>query len=169
MAVRFDFECQEGHQFTLWSDGARLCPMCGNEYLKRVFIDPPMINVKPIAKVDNLVRRALEEQGITNIQGGGHEGDVEKITRKSTPADLAAEKILRDFPQVKDQNALIRQQVAAKWSKVGPQGVINSGLSKIPLAGAPKEALKIAPQQFRKDIRSAVRIRDPENLQIKKA
>jgi hypothetical protein len=165
---RFDFECPDGHITTLWDDDARFCAKCGNEYLKKVFVDAPNIRTKPIEKVDKLVRQALEEQGITNIQGGGHEGDREKITRKSTPEQLAAEKVLRDFPQLKDPNAQIQQQVAAKWAQVGAQGVISSGLSRIPGNQIGGGVVNMAKSQYPKDVRSGVRIRDPQNMQLTK-
>jgi hypothetical protein len=108
--VRFDFECQDGHLTTLWSDEARFCATCGSEFLKKVILDLN-IGTKPVAKVDNLVRKALEEQGITNIQGGGHEGDREKITRKTTPEQLQADKLLRDFPALKDPRVEVNDQI----------------------------------------------------------
>lgn len=138
--VRFDFECPVGHQFTLWSDEARMCPQCGSEFLKKIILDLN-VGTKPIAKVDNLVRKALEEQGITNIQGGGHEGEREKITRKTTPEQLQADKLLRDFPALKDPRVEVNNQIIGKWNTIGPQGVIQSHLGKIPGAEGTKAAL----------------------------
>lgn len=138
--VRFDFECQHGHLTTLWSDEARFCATCGSEFLKKVILDLN-VGTKPVAKVDNLVRKALEEQGITNIQGGGHEGEREKITRKTTPEQLQADKLLRDFPALKDPRLQINNEIVGKWNAIGPQGVIQSHLGKVPGAENTKSAL----------------------------
>lgn len=185
MAVRFDFACQDGHEFTLWSDDARMCPTCGSEFLKRIFIEPPMIGTQKPKFIDNLVRRELEARGITNIQGGGHEGDREKVTYKSTPAQLQAEKIMRDFPQMKDKNdiAAVDAAVKMKWGNLGVKGIINSNLpanpvlkSAIPLGTQFRDGKLVAtgPQgdnAFRANDSKLVQrraIKDPENLQVKR-
>ena len=145
MSAIFEFACQQGHEFQLWSDDARMCPTCGSEYLKRIFKTPPNIGTNKPARVDALVRRELDARGITNIQGGGHEGDREKVTYKSTPEELAAEKVMRDFPAMNDKNHLqeLHKQVVTKWSNIGVKGLIKSDLArtthdntKVAIAGA---------------------------------
>lgn len=185
MSVRFDFICAEGHEFTLWSDSARLCPTCGSEFLKRIFIEPPMINSAKPKVVDSMIRRELESRGITNIQSTGHEGDRAKVSYKSTEADLKAEKIMRDFPQMKDKNdiAELDKAVKMKWGNLGVKGIINSGIpanpalkAAIPLGTTFKDGKLVAtgPQgdnAFRaNDSKLVQRIyrKDPENLQVKR-
>jgi hypothetical protein len=185
MSVRYDFSCTEGHDFTLWSDQARMCPTCGSEFLKRIFIEPPMINTPRTGAVDRIVRHELESRGITNIQGTGHEGDRDKVTLKTTEAQLKADKIMRDFPQMKDKNdiATIDQAVKMKWSNIGVKGVINSGIptnsaltGAIPKGTVFKDGKLVAtgPQgdnAFRANDTKLVQrraIKDPENLQVKR-
>jgi hypothetical protein len=186
MAQRFDFQCNAGHEFVLWSDAARMCPECGSEYLKRIFVDAPMVNTPRTKALDNLVRRELENRNITNIQGGGHEGDREKVTYKTTPAELAAAKIERDFPQMKDADAkrLVEENLKTRWAGLTPASVIKAGYQPndlvkqmipegtvyrngkhvaAPYKGGPNQLAindrKMIQRQFRKD---------PDNLQIKK-
>lgn len=185
MAVRFDFECQKGHTFTLWSDDARCCPICQNEYLKRVFLEPVGVVTPKTHAVDNLVRRELENRGITNIQGGGHEGEREKITYKTTPAELAAAKIEKDFPAMKDKRGLelADQQIKQRWSQIGVKGIIKANVPADPLikslmpVGTHVRGGKIwgnpqfAPNNLGVRDRVMVqrqRIKDPENLKLKK-
>lgn len=170
MPVRHDFQCKEGHITTLWSDAeARCCGECGSEYLKKVFIEPPMIGTDKPAKVDALVRQEFDARGITNIQGGGHEGDQEKVSYKSTPEQLAAAKIERDFPQLK-QPAPIQQigrQVQQRWSNIGVKGIINSGLGNTPEHERTKAAIVNAGRNDRL-LTNRVFRKDPENLQVKR-
>lgn len=185
MAVRYDFECQDGHEFTLWSDDARLCPTCGSEFLKRIFVEPPMINTPKGKFVDNLVRRELEARGISNLQTTGHEGDRAKVSYKSTEADLKAEKIMRDFPQMKDKNdlAAVDQAVKMRWGSMGVKGIINSGLPANPVLkqAIPRgtefrngKLVATGPQgdnAFRANDSKLVQrrmVKDPENLQVKR-
>ncbi len=185
MAVRYDFECSNGHQFTIWSDDARRCPSCESEFLKRVFVEPPMVNSGKTKVVDHMVRQQLESMGITNIQGGGHEGDREKVTYKSTPAQLAAQKIEKDFPQMNDPNGLEKatKQIVTRWSDLGVKGIIKGGFQPDPIlknaipqgtieSGGKNIAIAPAePNQFRihdsQMVRRQIR-KDPENLQVKK-
>ena len=165
----YEFACQDGHEFQLWSDDARLCPTCGSEYLKRIFKTPPMIGTNKPAAVDALVKRELDARGITNIQGGGHEGDREKITYKSTPEELKADKIMRDFPAMKDKTAIaqIQKQVTTKWSNIGVKGIIKSGLGNSPDHQNTKAAIVNAGRNDR-FMTTRVYRKDPENLQLKK-
>lgn len=89
-----------------------------------------MVNTPKTKVLDNMIRGELDRQGITNIQGGGHEGDRENVTRKSTPEDLKADKIMADFPQMKDPNEIQKAQAWAqtKWGGLNVKGVINSRL-----------------------------------------
>ena len=165
----YEFACSAGHEFSLWSDDARLCPVCGVEFLKRIFKTPPMIGTDKPAKVDALVRQEFDARGITNIQGGGHEGDQEKVSYKSTPEQLAAAKIERDFPQLK-QPAPIQQigrQVQQRWSNIGVKGVINSGLGNTPEHERTKAAIVNAGRNDRL-LTNRVFRKDPENLQVKR-
>ena len=169
MSVRFDFACQGGHEFTLWSDDARLCPVCGSEYLKKIFLDPPMVNTTKSKVVDRLVRNELEARGISNIQGGGHEGDREKITWKSTPEDLAAQKVNRDMPAVMNRQDGVGdaiQQVQTKWANLGVKGIIKSGIGKTAGAEVTKSAILNAKNYPIK--RERVYGDHPENYQVKR-
>lgn len=185
MAVRFDFACQDGHEFVLWSDDARCCPTCGSEFLKRIFTTPPMINGPKRKFVDNLVRRELEARGITNLQSGAGQGDQAKVTYKTTEAELKADKIMRDFPQMKDKNdiAALDRAVKMKWGAMGVKGIINSNLpanpvlkQAIPTGTTFKDGKLVAtgpqgPNAFAVNDSKLVQrriVRDPENLQIKK-
>ena len=169
MSVRYDFTCQNGHDFVLWSDSARLCPTCGSEYLKRIFVDPPMVNSNKSKAVDRLVRNELEARGISNIQGGGHEGDREKITWKSTPEDLAAEKVNRQMPAVMNKQDGVMsaiQQSQTKWANLGVKGIIKSGIGKTPDAEITKGAILNAKNYPIK--RERVYGDHPENYQVKR-
>lgn len=139
----FEFACQAGHEFQLWDDAARLCPVCGSEFLKRVFITPPMVNTPKTKALDNLVRTELERQGITNIQGGGHEGETEKVTYKTPPETLAAQKIERDFPALAQKQTIpqIDQRIKQQWSNLGVKGIIKSGIGSTPEHAPVKQAL----------------------------
>jgi hypothetical protein len=163
-----EYVCRSGHEFELWHDDNRVCPGCGGTDIKRVFRTPPNIGTGKPARVDALVRGELEARGITNIQGGGHEGDREKVTYKSTPEQLAADKIFRDFPVMNDKSELqrINQSVIQKWTDIGVKGVIKSGLGKTTHENT-LAAIGGAGAHDRIMTRRVVR-RDPENLTIKK-
>jgi len=166
MSAIFEFACQSGHEFQLWSDDARLCPTCGSEFLKRIFKTAPMIGTGKPARVDALVRNELEARGITNIQGGGREGDTEKVSYKSTPEQLAADKVIRDFPQLK-QTPLqeIDRAVKQRWSTLGVKGIIKSGLHNTPEQAVVKGAILNAGRNDRLLTNRVIR-KDPENLTI---
>src|SRR5574337_978763 len=133
MAAIYEFACQDGHEFQLWSDEARRCPQCGTEYLKRIFKTAPMVNTPKTKFLDNLVRNELENRGITNIQGGGHEGDREKITYKATETELKAKKVEADFPQIaaamKNPSVVdvANQHAQMRWGQMTPAAAIKSG------------------------------------------
>lgn len=171
MPVRHDFQCKQGHITTLWSDAeARCCAECGSEYLKKVFIDPPMIGTDKPARVDALVRQEFDARGILNVQGGGHPGERERVSMKSTPEDLAQQKIEREFPQIKADPqgfAQLNNQVQQKWSSLGVKGVIKSGLANAPGHEAVKGALLNAGKNDRLMTNRVIR-KDPENLQVKR-
>ena len=185
MSVRYDFTCQNGHDFTLWSDDARLCPTCGSEFLKRIFIEPVAINTQKSKAIDQIVRRELENRGITNIRTDGHEGDKAQITYKTPPEKLAAQKIERDFPQMNDPTGLdkAKQQVFTRWSNLGVKGVIGMGLknefltSNIPVTTTVKNGKiqghgTFAPNTYGMNDKQMVdrkRVKDPENLKLKKS
>jgi len=163
MDVRYDFECQSGHQFTLWSDDARMCPTCGNEFLKRVFLTPPAATTGKANQIEKLVQRELSARGISNIQSRG-EGEHAKLTYASTPESLASEMVTKEFPQLPQINGIqkVMSNVTARWAGVGAQGVIRSGLPRNQMA---QDFLKSPTSYGRPEV---VRIRDPENLQVKK-
>jgi putative FmdB family regulatory protein len=166
----FEFACKDGHEFQLWSDDARLCPTCGSEYLKRIFKTAPMIGTDKPARVDALVKREFDARGILNVQGGGHPGEREKVSMKSTPEDLAQQKIEREFPQIKADPAgfaQLNKQVQQKWSNLGVKGVIKSGLANQPGHEAVKGAILNAGKNDRLLTQRVMR-KDPENLQVKR-
>lgn len=182
----FEFACADGHEFQLWQDEARLCPICGSEFLKRIFVTPPNVNTSRTNFVDNLIKNEFDKRGITNVKSDGKEGETNKVTYKSTPADLAAEKVKREFPQMNDPNAIqqMKNAVHAQWAQVGPKGVINSGIGKGQNAGLfpvgttpdPRTGKLIAnptftPNEFARNDKLMVnrrQIKDPENLTIKR-
>ena len=166
---RFDYECTNGHLMTLWEDDPRMCGACGSEFLKRVFLEPPMINTPKSKMVDQMVRRELENRGITNIKSDGHEGESAKVTYKSTPAQLAAAKIEKDFPQMNDPNGveIARQQIINRWSSIGVKGVIKSGIGSTPEVAGVKSILMDAKNHDRDMVRR-IPIKDPQNLQVKR-
>ena len=167
MAAIYEFECKDGHPFQLWSDAPRCCPECGSDLLRRVFKTPPMIGTGKPAKVDALVKRELDARGITNIQGGGHEGDKEKVTYKSTPEQLAADKVMRDIPIMKDATAVqqIDRQIKQRWGQMGVKGVINAGLHKLPEHDTVKSTIVNAGRNDRYMTNRIMR-KDPQNLQV---
>lgn len=130
---RFDFECQEGHQFVLWSDSARMCPECGSEYLKRIFVTAPAVTSGKTSVLDKMVQTQLDNMGITNLTQRG-EGESAKVDYKSTPEQLAANKVLEDFPAAKvapSQFASLHKAVSMHFQNTGGvKAVINSGIGK---------------------------------------
>lgn len=184
MPVRHDFVCKDGHEFTLWTDDARLCPVCGCEYLKKIFIEPPMIN-KKAKGIDALIKNELDARGITNIKSDGREGDTAKVTYKTAPETLAAAKIERDFPQMQDKDglAIAKKQIVDKYSSIGVKGLINAGVpgsdvlkSAIPVGTRNVNGRNIImpsaePNAFKVNDAKMVQRnfrKDPDNLQVKR-
>src|ERR1043166_3803289 len=139
MSVRYDFECTAGHAFTLWSDDARMCPTCGSEFLKRVFLTAPAVNSGKSQFVDNLLKRELDARGITNVKSSGREGDSASVTYKSTPEDLASEMVTKAFPQMDEKSMnnkngiqQVMQKVTANWAQVDEKSMNNkNGIQQV--------------------------------------
>jgi chemotaxis response regulator CheB len=168
----------------MWDSDPRLCPTCGDEFLKVIFLTAPMVNEKA-SRIDQLIKHELDARGISNLQTGGKEGERAKITYKTAPETLAAEKIERDFPQMKDRGAMAaaEQAAKAKWGNLDVKSVIGAGIggndalrSAIPIGtrnlnGKTVIMPSTEPNQFKlndsKMVQRVVR-KDPENLQVKR-
>lgn len=93
MSIRFDFACTEGHEFVLWSDDARLCPVCGSEFLKRIFLTAPGVTTERAKKTDQVLKSQIDAFGFSNMSS--RPGEKAKFTRETDPKLIEAERAAR--------------------------------------------------------------------------
>lgn len=125
--VRHDFACKkcEG-TFTIWSDSAKVCPLCGSKRIFKVFLTPTAFNTGNPAKIEKLAEQQLEAAGLSNYSNAG--GTIRR-TRKTNPAQLQAERTARanNLPIVTGPAGRLNNGVKAVndfWVKQGANGVI---------------------------------------------
>src|SRR5574341_850151 len=86
--VRFDYACKKCEKtFVVWSDEAKVCPLCASKRVFKVFLTPIAISTGNSARIDKLAEKQLEAAGLSNYTNAG--GSI-RLTRKTDPKALEA-------------------------------------------------------------------------------